>query len=495
MNFINRLRAAGQAFRASAYDSTGPGRRARAIRAHGGGPNSTVTANVVTLRNQSRDARRNNWAADAAITAHQTNIVGTGVKPQFATSDSGLNRELAELWLEWTDESDADGVCDFYGQQSLAVAAMAEGGDCFARMRVRRPVDGLAVPLQIQLLEADYVPAERTELRGTGRIVNGIEFNAIGQRTAYLMYQSHPAEVSTFLGGNEVHPVPASEVCHLYLPRRPGQLRGEPWLARMIAKLSDLDKYDDAEVMRKQLSKMVLAFRRRPIPEGVTVEEMAEAWSNATEGDGAVNVTLEAGTMQDLEPGEEIDWSNPPDVGTQYETFMRVQWRMLAKAAGVLYMQLTGDTDKINDRMWRAEVNEFRRRVQMIQHHTVAFQFCRPIARRWLDLAVISGAITPPRGMTERDLYRVRWIPQAWAYIHPVQDVQAAREEIRAGLASRAQKVSERGEDAEQIDAEQQQDNQRADAAGLSYDSDGRRAPNDPTKAAGAAEETTSEAQ
>lgn len=495
MSFLNRLRAAGRAFKASAYDTTGPGRRARAIRAFGGGPNSTVAANVTTLRSQVRDARRNNWAADAAISAHQTNIVGTGIKPQFATSDSGLNRELAEMWLEWTDQSDADGVCDFYGQQALAVAAMAEAGDCFARMRVRRPTDGLAVPLQVQLLEADYVPAERTELVADGgRIVNGIRFNAIGQRTAYLMYQSHPAEISTFLGGNEARPVPASEVCHLYVPRRPGQLRGEPWLARMVAKLSDLDKYDDAEVLRKQLGSMRMGFRRRPVPDGASLEEIVEAWGNGRDDGDAVAISMEPGAVYDLEPGEEFQFTDPTDVGTQYEAFMRTQFRMLATAAGVLYEQMTGDYSQVNDRMWRAATNEFRRRVQMIQHHTVVFQFCRPVARRWLDLAVISGAIRPPRGMTERDLYRVRWMPQAWPYIHPVQDVQAHVAEIRAGLASRAGKVSERGDDVEQIDAEQQRDNERADEAGLSYDSDGRRAVTDPTKTAGAEEPTTQEA-
>jgi capsid protein len=55
-----------------------------------------------------------------------------------------------------------------------------------------------------------------------------------------------------------------------------------------------------------------------------------------------------------------------------------------------------------------------------------------------------------------------------------VQDVEAIVAEIRAGLDTRSNAVSDRGDDAEVIDAGQASDNQRADDAGLKYDSDAR---------------------
>ena len=42
--------------------------------------------------------------------------------------------------------------------------------------------------------------------------------------------------------------VPAAEIVHLFRPLRPGQIRGEPWLARALVKLNELDQYDDAEL-------------------------------------------------------------------------------------------------------------------------------------------------------------------------------------------------------------------------------------------------------
>jgi len=56
-----------------------------------------------------------------------------------------------------------------------------------------------------------------------------------------------------------------------------------------------------------------------------------------------------------------------------------------------------------------------------------------------------------------------------------VQDVQAKREEVRAGFRSRSEVVSSAGYDVEQVDAEQAADAKRVDKAGLIYDSDPRK--------------------
>jgi capsid protein len=70
----------------------------------------------------------------------------------------------------------------------------------------------------------------------------------------------------------------------------------------------------------------------------------------------------------------------------------------------------------------------------------------------------------------------VLWQPQGWPYINPLQDVHANKEAVRSGFKSRTAVVSEQGDDAEVIDAQQAADNERADALKLAYDSDGRRA-------------------
>lgn len=482
MSFLRRTRAAVRAFTAR-YDAASTGRRSRVWGGVNGGPN-VPAANLPTLRNRARDAVRNDALADAAVDAAVTNIVGTGIKPQFATPDAGLNAELAAMWLDWTDEADPAGRLDFYGLQALAVRSMIEGGDSFGRFRLRRPGDVLTVPLQIQVLEGEFCPAEKSEAYGGNNIVSGVEFTPFGAPAAYWLYRDHPCD------GTNPRPdaglpvrVPAADVFHLMAVRRPGQVRGEPWLTRALVKLNELAQYDDAELVRKKVAAMLVGFRRKPAPAGTTLEELAEIWGETADAeDGIGHAVLEPGTMQDLDPGEDVEFTSPVDVGGNYEVFLRAQRRAVAASVGVLYEQLTGDYSQVNDRTFRASVNEFRRRCQMWQHHNAVYQMCRPVHRRWMAAGVLSGAIRLPRGMAERDAMRVKWIPQGWSYIHPVQEVQAAREAVRAGFKSRSEVVSEAGYDAEQIDAEQVEDSARADAAGLSYDSDGRRAATDPTK-------------
>lgn len=460
----------------SAYETTGFGRRSVSMRAPNYGPNSAIRFAGPQLRDQSRDADRKSGYFRAMADKVVTNMVGTGIVPQPPSA------KARKLWTEWTDWADASGQLDFYGLQALALRGTVVAGETFTRLRNRRPGDMPTVPLQIQVLEADYVPLDREEITPTGYIQQGIAFDRIGRRTGYMMYRQHPAD-QQILATYDPIPVlvPASEVLHVYdAMARPGQIRGEPWLTRALAKLKDLDAYDDAELQRKKVSALLVGFVKRVMPNGVTVDDLKEAWGDdATISDGVGDITMEPGSLNYLDPGEEVEWSQPQDVGGQYEAFMRQQLRSLAVFAGILYEQLTGDYGNLNDRTWRAAFNEFKRRCEMLQHHIVVFQFCRPVWRRWAQLAVASGMLT-----AEEAPETVKWIPQAWPYINPKQDIEAAQLEIRAGLASRSEKASERGRDAAEIDAEQAADNKRADQFELKFDSDGRNA----TKGSGSAQ-------
>jgi lambda family phage portal protein len=464
-------RRAGQAkaaASASPYETTGVGRRSVAMRAPNYGPNSAIRYSGQALRNQSRDADRKNGYFRAMADKTVSNLIGTGIVPQPASA------KARQLWTEWTDWADASGQLDFYGLQAQALRGTVVAGETFTRLRNRRPSDVPSVPLQIQVLEAEYVPLEREEQTATGFIQQGIAFDRIGRRTGYLMYRQHPADQNIFAGFDTTPVlVPASEVIHLYdAMARPGQIRGEPWFTRVLAKLKDLDEYDDAELVRKKISAMLVGFIKRNLPQGSTLEDLKEAWGeDAKIESGVGEITMEPGSLNELAPGEEVEWSNPQDVGGQYETFIRQQLRALAVFAGMLYEQLSGDYGSLNDRTWRAAFGEFKRRCEMLQHHVVVFQFCRPIWRRWCELAITAGMLTE-----EEAPLTVKWVPQAFPYINPVQDIEAAQAEIRAGIASRSEKAMERGRDAREIDAEQAADNASADAAGVKYDSDGRNA-------------------
>ena len=429
-----------------------------------------------TVRDRSRQAYRDDGYARGGINSLVTNIVGTGIKPMPLVADPDIRRALTERFLAWTDEADAEGVLDFFGLQTQSVRGWLEAGEQFVIMRPRLLEDGLTVPLQLQMVEPELCPhTYNITLPNGHKVKAGIEHDLIGRRVAYYFHSARTSHWSDIIT-SELRRVPAELVIHLYEPLRAGQLRGIPQIQAALIRLRDLAKYDDATLLRQQVANLFAGFiKRRP---GDTQSTDPLTGQAIASGDTAPLISLEPGLMQELQDGEEIEWSDPPDVPSTYEGFMRQQLYAAATAIGLPYELLTGDLSKINDRTIRVVLNEFRRRIQAWQHQIVGFQLGRRVYNFWLDRGFLAGTLPLPGSYaTDPGPWRkVKWMPQRWQYIHPVQDVQAAKDEVTAGFASRSAAVSERGEDAEQIDNEQAADNARADRLGLIYESDGRHA-------------------
>ncbi len=460
------------------HEAAGRGRRALAWMPGNPGAVAAMLATQSDLRIKSRDlARRNAWAA-AGIEAFVANCIGTGIKPQSLAKDDTFRTEVQALWRDWTEEADAAGQTDFYGLQALACRAMLEGGECLIRLRPRRIEDGLSVPLQLQLLEPEHLPLNlNTEVRegkNAGNVIrSGIEFDALGRRVAYHLYRSHPEDgvlsPMSGQGGLDTVRIDASEIIHLYRVLRPGQIRGEPWLSRALVKLNELDQYDDAELVRKKTAAMFAGFITRLSPEDNLLGE------GLPDDAGVALAGLEPGTMQILEPGEDIKFSDPADVGGSYSEFLRNQFRAVAAAIGITYEQLTGDLTGVNYSSIRAGLLEFRRRCEMIQHSVIVHQLCRPVWSAWLKQAVLSGAITAPGyARRKREYLASKWVPQGWQWVDPEKEFKAMLLAIRAGLMSRSEAISTFGYDAEDVDREIAADNARADGLGLVFESDPR---------------------
>lgn len=457
------------------YEGAGEGRRAKGWDAPEAALNAVAIPALPNLRRRSRAAVRNDPYAFSAIDRRVSSLIGSGITPRARISDPAIRSALNRLWEDWTDESDADERTDFYGQQALIARMVEESGECFVRLRQRRREDGLAVPLQLQVLAPEFVPLDRNFTTRRGNAVRaGIEFDLVGKRVAYWMYKSHPGD-SRAVGAtyNELHRVPADQVLHIFEPLEGGQLRGVPRLTPVLLRLKSLDNYDDAVLFRQEVSNLFAGFIKKPRSDGPPALDPLTGLPVVADRDGTPMVGLEPGTVQELLDGEEIEFSDPPDAGNTYVDFMRQQLQAVAAGVGLPYELLTGDMADISDRVLRVLLNEFRRRIEQLQFSVYVFQLCRPVRSAWLDAAWLSGAISlPDYQARRRDYLRTRWVPQGWAYIHPVQDVQGKLMEIGGGLASRSEHVLRTGYDAEVIDQENADDNARAQRLRLDYTTD-----------------------
>lgn len=462
---------------AQPYAAASNGRRSRAWRVPTPGPNASMTHSVSLIRGRARAAARNDPWAGTALDKRVSNAIGTGIQAKGLYGSEPHKKREKRLWASWCKKCDADGVLSFDGLQALAWREWDEAGEVFVRLRPRRLSDGLPVPLQLQLIEAEQCPADHWTTASNGNEIRaGIEFNKIGQRVAYWMYESHPGDYAFGATSSQLKRVPADQVLHLFEPLRAGQLRGLPRATSVLVRMFNLDSLDDAVLERHKIANLFTLFFTEATdqPDGGT-GIVGELQNGTDTVDDTPLGGLEPGTAIELPAGKKPEFSNPPQAGADYSEFMRGHLMAIAARHGVPYEVLTGDLRDVSDRALRLILNEFRRLLEMQQWLIFIPQFCQPIRERYLDAAVLAGALDVPNFAEAReDVYETLWVPQGWPYSHPVQDVDADIKAIRAGLASRSGVVLSNGEDSEAIDTEQAADNVRADGLGLKYESDGR---------------------
>jgi capsid protein len=130
---------------------------------------------------------------------------------------------------------------------------------------------------------------------------------------------------------------------------------------------------------------------------------------------------------------------------------------------------MTGDWEKVNDRLVRAMLNEFHRSIEAAQDHLLIFQLCARVWSWYIDAAVLAGKVqargyaedpTPWRTVTCR--------PHGWPFVHGLQDAQTKAALINAGLSSRAEERDKMpGSPIEEVDRQRAEDQERAQGLGL----------------------------
>lgn len=429
----------------------------------------TITSQIVsggyTVLARARDLAVNNGYAAQAIEVFASDLIGDGIKPSFLGDDQDLRKQKATAYAEWVDEADADGHLDFYGLQDLVAREVFEAGECFVRLRTRLLSDGLSVPLQLQVLQSEMLPLRlNRRLENGNEIKAGIEVNGIGKPVAYHFLKSHPGDHHV-QGSTELDTVrvPAEFVCHVFRKRSAGQMRGLTHLAPAMVPMFVLDRYDDAELERKRTASLFGGFIKSPLGEaGSPLEQRADDGDLAEDYGPTGDISLEPGVLHRLLDGEDIVFSEPADVGTNYEAFQYRSLLRISSALGLPYWAVTGDLRETSYASMRAGMLQYRRQMSRLQHGVIAYQLCRRVVRMFMDQAVLSGRlIIPGYAQTWREHVRASYIPPRWEWVDPEKDINALKAAIDARITSRRKVVEATGYDVEEIDAEIAEDEKR----------------------------------
>lgn len=442
----------------------------------GASADATVAVALPVLRARSRDLVRNNPLAAQAVQVLVNNIVGTGIRPRAAGPNKAVNKRADALWKRWSAQCDAHGHTDFHGLTTLAVREMIEGGDLFALARPQKPDAGLAVPLLVELREAEHLDAAKANMGGEGkpRIVQGIETDVGGRRLAFWMFNEHPGgDASPYLPRSaESVRIPAERVAHLF-ERQRTQSRGVPWAAPVMRAVRELDEWQEAEIVRKK-TEACLA--------GIVIGEDGTDWGinpggRSEGGEGFTGGVIDAqgqaiesfrpGMLAYLSGGKDIKFTQPAATGGIYE-WQSVQMHVIAAGFRVPYALMTGDLKQANFASSRVGLNEFRRMVEQLQWQTVIPMFCDRVWRWFIEAAQLAGKL--PEGDVPAE-----WAPPRFESVNPLQDATADLIEVRSGFATTPQNIAKRGYDPAENLNEQAAWLAAVDALKLVFDSDPRR--------------------
>jgi lambda family phage portal protein len=327
-----------------------------------------------------------------------------------------------------------------------------ESGECLIRLRYRRPEDGLIVPLQLQVLEPDYLDSNKSgPLPNGGQIINGIEYDPIGRIVAYWLYKNHPgAAVGTMTFTSSR--IDADSVIHVFRLDRPGQSRGIPWLSPIMVKLRELDIYQDAVLKRQQLANMFAGYVYDDVP-GDAIDEIAEELPE-----------LEPGTVYALKNGRRIEFSEPPNV-TPNE-FVRETLRDIAAGIGITYESLTQDLSQVNFSSARMGANEMLRNVDQWQWQMLIPLLCEKVGQAFINTALQSGM--------SANRVRFEWTPPAKTLVDPTREIPAIIKSVRAGLMSYQEALRAQGMNPDKVMKEIAESNAMLDKFKIILDSDPR---------------------
>ncbi len=444
-----------------AYEAAAKGRRTDGWKTSGSSANAETRSGIGITRNRARALVRDNPYAARAVSVIASNMVGYGIKTTIQTPNKKASKPLQDGWNAWAESTqcDVDGLHNLYGLQELAARCIVEAGEVIIRRAWRSPKDGLSVPMQIQVLEPDYIDTNKEgSTTGGNTIIQGIEFDKRGRRVAYWLFDSHPGDTHSFRFGIESKRVLVDDIIHVHRMDRPGQVRGITWLAPVVIRLRDFDEYEDAQLVRQKIAACFTAF----------VYENEAGESTGASKEPLVD-RMEPALIQRLGPGENVTLASPPGV-SGYAEYASVTLHAIATGIGVPYEALTGDYSQVNFTSGRMGKADFHAMLDAWQWNMFIPKFCGGVFRWFAQGAELAGL--PVRGATAKHT------PPRRTLTDPTREIPALIKAVRGGGETLFGMIRAMGYEPEEFLREVSEGNRLLDQLGITLDCDPRRMTN-----------------
>jgi lambda family phage portal protein len=445
------------------YDAAARGRRTDAWVTQGSSADAASARGFGIQRDRARDLVRNNPYARKAVESWVTNLIGAGwsFKAKQSRRNGRQGERVTEVmrgWMADPVQCDYHGLLNFDGLMAQAVRTWKESGEVLIRARTPSAATmrrlGLTVPLQLQLMEGDWIDEthDTPGVTGEGWTKRGIVYDAEGRREKFWIYNYHPGESAVQATSIVSNTVPAEQIIHLFTPERPGMTRGVSSLAPVMVRLKDLGDLLDARLMKEKVAACLAA---------AVVDLDGTSDQKSTIGD-----RIEPGGIVRLGPGQDIRTINPPAAG-EIDRVIKTYLLEIAAGIGITYEELTGDYSGGSFTQGRMGWIGFQRRLMSDTWQVLAPMVFDRIWSWWGTRASSVGIAT--------DGLSADWTPPRRELYDPQSETNSTISRVRAGLLPPQEAIRADGYEPDEVLRQLQEWNGQLDAAGIVLDTDPRK--------------------
>lgn len=401
------------------------------------------------LRQRSRDLAQNNDYVRKFLQMVTTNVIGpvgftlqARVENAPGQPDRLANAAIENAYARWARKGSCEvsGRLSFVDVQRAVMRSVARDGEAMIR-RVRGAAAGNPFGYALQLLDITRLDTQlnREATSGANAIIMGIEID--GQQRAVAFWLRKKSN-----GTGERERIPASEIFHLYVTDEPEQTRGYPWAHASMQALHDLGEFNKSALLAARKGADTLGFFVSPDGTAPNID--------GTEDGEQITVTV-PGQYDVLPEGYDFKPYESQYPNNVYDTFQKAILRRIASGLGVAFNSLANDLSEVNFSSIRSGVIEERDNWIAIQNWLID-AFMVPVFEEWLDMALLSGAITMPNGSSlppsKRDKFMAHvWQGRRWAWVDPMKDIEASRLAVQSGIASPQMIAAQQGVDVDDV--------------------------------------------
>jgi lambda family phage portal protein len=423
---------------------------------------------IKVLRSRSRDLSRNNEYAKRYLNLIKSNVVGDrGYTLQVKATggdgrlDQSGNDAVEMAFKKWGRRGNCtvDGKLSWLDVQKLAIESLCRDGEVFI---VKHRGSDFHDSFALEFIEPDQIDEQKNERLSNGNEIRmGIELNKFKKPVAYHVLTYHPGDYdyTTAAKATKHIRIPAEQMCHLFMPLRAGQTRGEPWMSPVMSGLKQLGALREAAVINARIGASKMGFFTSPAGDGFVADDL----------DGAVPIMdAEPGTFHQLPNGVDFTAFDPQYPSNEFDPFHKAVLKGIASGLGISYTSLSNDLESTSYSSIRQGALEERDYYKNIQQFFLD-HFVMNIFSYWLGSAMEINSFGIPLAQYDRFYDAASFRAKAWSWVDPQKEMNAAVIGMKNGILSIQDVAAQYGKDVEELFAQIQRDKALAEQFGVKF--------------------------